>query len=333
MDEYAVSRPTAAKAFRMLEEEGLVTRSPGLGTFVKGGPASTARTLLFGLAFPEFGQGEIFDPITSGISRLGKVGNFSLLWGTTKAKDEAFSIEDLLDLFDEYISRKVDGVFFAPLEGRDDTRGTSRQGLNRLSEAGIPVILIDRDLCLFPERSEYPLIAIDNIRAGYKVTEHLLAQGQRRADFVWLSYEAYTVELRHRGYRMALLDRGIKPEPAWTHNGDPDDKAFVESVIASGAHDVVCGNDETAARFMSVARDLGIGIPEEIRIAAFDDVRYSRLISVPLTTIRQPVEEIAKRAVGEMLGSLGQPLSHPASTILIDAHLIVRKSSFLPVEE
>jgi GntR family transcriptional regulator, arabinose operon transcriptional repressor len=330
MEQYEVSRPTAAKAFRMLELEGLVVRSPGMGTFVRGSSGSGGRELLFGLAFPEFGHGEIFDPITSNIADLGKEGNFSLLWGTTKAKRSVFSAEELLDLFDEYISRKVDGVFFAPLEGPDDTRVASRKALDRLAKVGIPVVLIDRDLCLFPERSRYPLVGIDNARAGYTVTEHFLKQGETRVDFVWLPYEAYTVNLRQRGYRMALSERGIAPVGDWVHSGDPEDRRFVETIVDSGATNIICGNDETAALFMSTLRDFGVGIPESVRLAGFDDVRYSRLISVPLTTIRQPVREIAEQAVSYMLGLQSRQGEGAPTTAMVDADLIVRKSSIVP---
>ncbi len=330
MERYEVSRPTAAKAFRMLEVEGLVVRKPGMGTFVRGAAESGGRELLFGLAFPEFGHGEIFDPITSNIAERGKEGNYSLLWGTTKAKGSIFSSDELLGLFDEFISRKVDGVFFAPLEGPADTRLASRKALERLGSAGIPVVLIDRDLCLFPDRSSYPLVGIDNLKAGYRVTEHFLKQGQSRVDFLWLPYEAYTIDLRQRGYRMALHECGIMASADWIHTGEPEDRLFVEKLLASGATNIICGNDETAALLMSSLREMGVGIPESIRLAGFDDVRYSRLISVPLTTVRQPVREIAERAVLEMLGLKSRKSESMPTTSLVDAELVIRKSSIVP---
>jgi GntR family transcriptional regulator, arabinose operon transcriptional repressor len=329
MAQYGVSRPTVARAFRLLEEEGLVVKSPGVGSFVRGNPAASTRELLFGLAFPEFGHGEIFDPITSAIAQLAKAGNFSLLWGTTKARDEVFSDEELLDLIDEYVSRKVDGVFFAPLEGDAGARDASALGLERLAKAQIPVVLIDRDLRLFPERSDYPLVCLDNIKAGFVVTEHFLSQGERRVDFVWLPYESYTVDLRMRGYRMALQGRGLAPRDEWVHTGDPEDPAFARSIVESGAANLVCGNDETAALLMNSLRDIGVSIPESLRMAGFDDVRYSRLISVPLTTIRQPVQEIARRAVSEMLGLKSRAADAVAPITLLDGSLIVRKSSIV----
>jgi DNA-binding LacI/PurR family transcriptional regulator len=330
MRHYLVSRPTVAKALRMLEHEGLVTRTPGLGTIVRANNAQT-RELLLGLAFPEMGHGEIFGPIANRIAALGKAGNFSLLWGTTKTKSDVFSVEELLDLFEEYIARGVDGVFFAPLEGRDDTRVANRKGLERLSKSSIPVVLIDRDCCPFPERSSYPLVGIDNIKAGYIVAEHYLSQKVQRVDFLWSPYRAYTVELRIRGYRLALSDWGVRYLPDWLHFGDPEDHAFVRSVLDSGARNLICGNDEMAALLIHTLRDISVDVPGEVRVAAFDDVKYGRFLSVPLTTVHQPIEEIAERAVAEMQWCLSHSESRPAATTQLGCTLVVRHSSIVPV--
>jgi DNA-binding LacI/PurR family transcriptional regulator len=329
MERYLVSRPTVAKALRMLEQEGLVSRTPGMGTFVKAATGAATRQLLFGLAFPEFGHGEIFNPITSKIAELSKTGNFSLLWGSTLTKEDVMSVDELLDLLNEYVARKVDGVFFAPLEGREDSQRANLRGLDLLQKSGIPVVLIDRDHCAYPERSGLPLVGIDNIRAGYLVTDHYLAQGADRVDFVWVDKYAYTIQMRIRGYRLAMLERGLAPSPGWMHFGEPEDRAFVKSILDSGARNLVCGNDENAALLMNTLREMGVQIPLEVRVAAFDDVRYSRLISVPLTTIHQPVQDIAEKAVAELLAPKPRREGCPAATILLDCSLIVRKSSLI----
>jgi DNA-binding LacI/PurR family transcriptional regulator len=330
MTSYLVSRPTVAKALRMLELEGLVSRTPGMGTFVRANGSAGARELLFGLAFPEFGHGEIFNPITSKIAELGKTGNFSLLWGTTLAKEEVMSVDELLDLLNEYVARKVDGVLFAPLEGREDSRQANVRGLDLLQKSGIPVVLIDRDFCPYPERSRLPLVGIDNIKAGFIAAGHYLSQAAERVDFVCSRLKAYTIDLRIRGYRLALLENGIRPLPDWVHIGEPEDKAFVKALLDSGARNIICGNDENAALLMNTLREMAVQIPGEVRVAAFDDVRYSRLISVPLTTVRQPVQEIAARAVGELMALRAGKSEAAAATTLLDCSLIVRKSSIIP---
>jgi DNA-binding LacI/PurR family transcriptional regulator len=329
MTSYGVSRPTVARALGMLESEGLVSRTPGMGSFVQANSGPEARKLLFGLAFPEFSHGEIFNPITNKIADLGKTCNFSLLWGSTLVKDKGMSVSELLDLLNEYVARKVDGVLFAPLEGRADSHQANVKGLELLQKSGIPIVLIDRDYCSFPERSRIPLIGMDNIKAGYLVAGHYLSQAAERIDFVWYSFKAYTIDMRIRGYRMALQEKGILPASDWIHNGDPEDKAFVKTLLDSGARNLICGTDENAALLMNTLREMGVEIPAELRVAAFDDVRYSRFISVPLTTVRQPVEDIAVRAVGELLAlRAGSSEATPATTLL-DCSLIVRKSSII----
>lgn len=329
MHQYLVSRPTVARALRMLEQEGLVKRAPGVGTIVRAA-GDSARAFLFGLAFPEMGHGEIFDPLANRIADYGKSGNFSLMWGTTQTKSTVFSVEELLDLFQEYVGRRVDGIYFAPLEGPEGTQVANRKGLERLTAAGIPVVLIDRDFVPFPERSSYSLVGIDNIRAGYVLAEHYLDQGAGRVDFVWHSDWAYTVDLRIRGYIMAFLDRGIRVQKNWIHYGDPEDKRFLKSLRDSGASNLICGNDELAALLMNTFRDMGVDVPFEIRVAAFDDVKYARLISVPLTTMHQPIEQIAAAAVEEMQWCISHPGERRATVRLFESKLIVRQSSLLP---
>ena len=330
MDFYQVSRPTVSKALRLLEHEGSLVRRAGMGSFVKPNVNTLNKPLLFGLIFPEFGNGEIFEPIISNIGKLGKTGNFNLLWGTTKTKSDTFSTQKLMELVDEYIERKVDGVFFAPWESENNSEAANKKALERLKHFKIPVVLIDRDISQFPNRSEFALIAIDNIKAGYLVANHLLSQQESRIDFMWLPYTAYTINLRIRGYQLALQERGIIPEKEWIHFGDPEDRAFVQSIVDSGARNIICGNDYIAALFMHTLREIGIEIPNVVRIAAFDDVKYSRLILVPLTTIHQPIKEIARKALEAMFSMQKWEIEYAASTTLIDCHLIIRKSSVIP---
>ena len=327
MTEYSVSRPTVSRAMRQLEREGLVIRGPGMGTLVRAGANSATAKQLFGLAFPETGHGEIFDPIMKGIAAQGSAQGFSLMWGSTERVDGVFSGDEVLELMRDFADRGVDGVFFAPLEGGAEAPEVNMEAVGLLDDAGIPVVLIDRDLEPFPVRSRYPLVSIDNVRAGYLAAEHYLTQGVERVDFVWLPYSGYTIELRIRGYQLAMLDAGLTPRPEWIHYGDPEDAGFVTSLISGGGSNVICGNDETAARFMNTLRQAEVAVPAHVRVAAFDDVMYSRLISVPLTTIRQPVHAIARRAVREMLQARDDQSEVTRETILIPGDLVVRESS------
>jgi DNA-binding LacI/PurR family transcriptional regulator len=91
----------------------------------------------------------------------------------------------------------------------------------------------------------------------------------------------------------------------------------------------VCANDVTAATLMQTLETLGFAVPKDVRITGFDDVRYSKLLRVPLTSLRQPCQELGEMAVMAMLTRLAQP-DLPARDILLDCKLIVRRSCGSP---
>jgi DNA-binding LacI/PurR family transcriptional regulator len=89
---------------------------------------------------------------------------------------------------------------------------------------------------------------------------------------------------------------------------------------------VICANDLTAAMLMNTLDDLGVRIPEEIRIVGIDDVRYASLLRVPLTTVHQPCRAIGRNAVLAMVERLANP-QMPSRDIRLQGHLVIRKSS------
>ena len=99
-----------------------------------------------------------------------------------------------------------------------------------LSAANIPIVLIDRDIVMFPERSRFDLVGIDNIRAGYLMTRHLIHLGCKKVDFLDRPGFAPTAYQRIFGYEKALQESGIFPEGDWVHMGDPGDAKFVDRI-------------------------------------------------------------------------------------------------------
>ncbi len=192
--------------------------------------------------------------------------------------------------------------------------------------AHIPVVLLDRCIYEYPRRSHFDLVGIDNRRAGFIVTDHLLSHGCRRVAFVGQANSAPSVSARISGYQDALARRGIALDPDWVCLGCPDDAGFVRAIIARARPDAfVCANDHMAANLMHTLDEFGLRIPDEVRIVGIDDVRYAQLLRVPLTTLRQPCRHIGAAALKAMLERIAQP-DMPARDILLDCKLIVRES-------
>jgi GntR family transcriptional regulator, arabinose operon transcriptional repressor len=215
-------------------------------------------------------------------------------------------------------------VFFAPLEASAYQDQTNQTLAGILDEAGIPTVLLDRDLVPYPNRSKYDLVGIDNRRAGNLATRHLIQAGCKRIGFIGKPHLAPSCIARAAGYRDAIGDAGLDLEFCETFN--PSDESSLSGIIKKHDPDgFVCSNDFTAAQVMQVLARQGIAVPEKIRLVGFDDVKYASLVSVPLTTIHQPCAQIGAMAVQAMIQRIENP-NMPSRDIFVDFQLIVRQS-------
>lgn len=320
---FGASRITVGRAVRDLQREGIVERRAGSGTYVKG-PRAGAAALSFGLLIPDLGDTEIFEPICQGMMASPLARQHALLWGSfsaAKSKEER-----AWELCQQYIERKVSGVFFAPLEltaGKDDV---NRRIARALDDARIPIVLLDRTVLPYPQRGHHDLVGIDNRRAGFLVTDHLLRLGCRRIAFVGLPNAAATVDAREAGYREALHVSRVPFDPAFVHRLDPVETSVVAHLMESSRPEgIVCANDWTAARLMHTLLRLGLALPRDVRLVGIDDLEYASLLPVPLTTLRQPTAELGAAALAAMLDRVVRT-DLPTRDILLNGELVVRES-------
>ena len=324
VQQFGASRPTVARALRDLQNLGLVERKVGSGTYVRKTqiPIESWR---FGLLIPGLGSTEIFEPICGQLARLAQRQHHTLLWGDFGDRRGEADPGLIGHVCDSYIRQMVAGVFFAPLELTEDKDRVNQSVITALEAAGIPIVLLDRDIVAFPQRSRFDLVGIDNRRAGFLIADHLIKLGCRRIDFLARPGSAPTVTLRIAGYREALLSNGIAPQSRWIHNGEPADEEFVRQIVGDGADAIICANDLTAANLMRTLDALGFPVPQKIRVAGFDDVRYAELLRPSLTTIHQPCVDIGTIAMQVMLERIENP-AFPPRDILAQPTLIVRQS-------
>lgn len=320
---FDVSRMTVVKAMQQLRQEGLLVRRTGSGTYAT--ESATTQNPVFGLMIPDLGDTDIFEPICKGMARSPGLSGHSLSWGHSLAT-EASKEEDIEHLCQQYIDQKVSGVFFAPVEFSSRRDQVNRRILKSLHAARIPVVLLDRCILKYPERSEYDVVGLDNRRAGYVVADHLIRQGAQRIAFLAKADSAETVDDRITGYREALFAHGLVPSNCLLLRGDGSDVPSIENFLKRNKVDAIqCGNDITAAHLMRTLLGMGVRVPEDIRIAGVDDVKYGSLLPVPLTTFHQPCSDIGAAAVAAMKERIGNP-QLPGRSILLNGHLVVRRS-------
>lgn len=327
MRQFGTSRPTVARAMRDLEMEGYLERRAGSGSFVRV-PAQNKPSLI-GILMPEVGSHELFQPIASEIALQCQKHNLSLLWadnsGPLDSDHASIDFEKTtMELCQRYISLGVAGVFFCPVEFSEKMLVANREIAERLDEAGISVVLLDRDIERLPKRSRFDLVGIDNFRAGYLQADHLIKLGSKRIAYVSRDIPAPTIDLRISGFRQAIL-HASNGHQSDIFLGDPNDEDFVTHLLRFKPDAIVASNDTTAAMLLRSLMKKGISVPKDIRMIGVDDVKISSLTSVPLTSLRQPCRGMGSAAVNTMIRRI-ENRKMIAHDIFLDVELIVRDS-------
>lgn len=217
---------------------------------------------------------------------------------------------------------------------------TTLSYLNDLIQQGINVMVFDRP---GQRANNVPVdsVSVDNINATRLATRHLLALGHRRIGFLSGPIQTVSRMDRLEGYRLALREAGIEPDPALVWQGTPSPTGFgdAEALDAGriGTHHllnllepptaIISINDMYAFGAYAGARDLGVNIPHDLSVIGFDDIVLTEVVQPPLTTIRQPIREITRYAVERLIGRIQGTVTGPVEHLSLPANLVVRAST------
>ena len=322
---FKVSRSTITRCLSDLERDGLIARRQGSGTFITRQGLSRKIGLIVPGIVP---YSEYFQPIVGEMTRLAKTEMFELRVGNICARTVDARTHEVRELAAEFIRNKVSGVIYQPLEYVDGADTTNERILSVFAKAKIPVVLIDSDILPPPRRSGYDFVTIDNADASERVADHLFEMGARNVHFFMLPEMLPTVAKRIRGVLSSVILHGHR----WTRDNviaaHPNDKTAIRRYFCRRCRPdaLVCENDMVAAALLRTLTELGIRVPEEVMLAGFDDMQYSRLTTPMLTTIHQPSTEIAETAFRRLVSRIANPDLPPIS-ISLPAPLVVRGST------
>jgi DNA-binding LacI/PurR family transcriptional regulator len=331
---FNVSRPTVEKAFDMLEKKGLIIRKKGAGTFVSGHLESSPSQTKFGILAPRPSSENDFEhnfinTVISRISNESKLHNFSLFSDTASFDDPQQLLHHGLDTCEKFINENVKGVFYIPVDFTDDNETINHTMCETLDKNHIQIILVDRDIYQMPKRSKFDVIGINNRRAAYRITNHLIQMGLKDLYFVSCKLNSNVVRERIEGFKDATAAANLKANIILDYNFKDTQKSTQRlrelMLNRPKPQGLVCINDEAASVIMRDALKLEIQLPEELRITGFDDLPTSSLLYCPLTTIKQPVHYIASQAVAKMFDRISNP-NTPALDIFVTEELVIRES-------
>jgi LacI family transcriptional regulator len=175
-----------------------------------------------------------------------------------------------------------------------------------LSRTGLPFVVVDPRT---PPPPDIAAVSAAHFAGARMLTGHLVELGHREIGVIagpedWLAGDA-----RLAGHRAALSEAGVLPMPhhLWhieptTHTGHLAAAELLDHPQRPTA--IVCFNDKVAVGALQAARERGLRVPEDLSIAGFDDIDLSRATDPPLTTVRQPLREMGRIAVTQLLRML-----------------------------
>ncbi|MEU2286235.1 LacI family DNA-binding transcriptional regulator [Streptomyces sp. NPDC013178] len=201
----------------------------------------------------------------------------------------------------------------------------------RIVERRLPVVLVDP---LSAPSQDIPSIGVTNWSGAKDAVHHLLSLGHVRIGMVAGRSHSLAGAARLHGYRAALEEAGIAYDPALVRSTDFD---FEEGLLASlqilGADDpptaVFAASDAQALGVLEAARQLGLGVPEDLAVMSFDDTLVAAMACPPLSAVRQPFEELGHEAT-RMLLHMAEGRPPASSRIELATHLVLRTSTAAP---
>lgn len=321
---HGLSNTTVLHAMDELVRLGLISREQGRGTFV----TKLGMSRKIGLIVPGVAYSEFFPPIVSRISRLAQNEGYVLFFGDISSPDPKLRAEQAEKFAKDLVRHGVSGVIYQPLEFLSDAERINENIVSIFDVAHVSVVLLDCDILMPPQRSIHDVVGINNFDAGFRLATHLLSVGARKINFLMRPNWALSVRNRCRGVLHALMTAKVPLSPdRIVLEADPEDVAALRRHLRKGRPDAfVCGNDTAAALFKKTLEKVGLRVPDDLLLAAFDDVRIAPLLTPPLTSVRQPVEEIATTAFRRLVDRMEHP-ELPTTELLLSAPLVVRASS------
>ena len=325
---FGVGRKTVQRAILELQYQGLVVRRQGKGTFLSNLGKRT--TGLLGLLIPDATSATIFQSFSREIARIGQNAGYTFLFGEAAVGDAESVVSQTRRFAHEFVSHHVDGVIFRPLVDESYEK-VNVEIAEIFDQVGIPLVLIDSDLVAPPKRSAFDVVEINNIIAEQRIAEHLLRLGRRRIAFLMDDTPmGISINLRSRlfGLASAVMAAGVEWNPKHVLTVRADDVLGVRRAIGRRytPDAIVCASDIVAVRLMQTLSKLGRRVPDDIAVIGFDDIEEARFSNPALTTIHQPVDQIAEQAFRALMRRIrGDSL--PPCEILVDAPLVVRKST------
>ncbi|MBX3056034.1 MAG: substrate-binding domain-containing protein [Anaerolineae bacterium] len=271
---------------------------------------ASGQSLSIGVLTQNFGS-PVYDVIMRGVLLGLEETPYSPLFadGRWQPETEQRAIETFLD-------RRVDGLILIG--------GYCPEAMLVETARHTPLIIVGREVAALRDHC----LNVDNVQAAYAVTRYLIDLGHRDIVHITGILAHEDAAQRLHGYRQALLDVGIEPHPDLVIEGNfrrQSGMMATEMLLLRGRpfSAIFCANDQMAFGARLALYRRGLRVPDDVSLVGFDDQPDSAFMTPPLTTMRQPAEEMGRAAAATLLQLIkGVPPDLP----LFETELVIRES-------
>lgn len=217
----------------------------------------------------------------------------------------------------------VDGILFCM--ARDSNKEKAKDSIQLLKKLKIPFVMIDRYL----EEVECSSVIVDHKQGGYAATKYLLSLGHRNIGCVTGPSGLEDSMERLKGYKKALEEYGVSYNEDFIYEGNYDRESGVQAVEffeGKGLSAVFAFNDMSAYGVYNSLKKKGISVPGQMSLVGYDDIFFSEILDVPLTTVKQPIYEMGVEGVKQLLEEVESGVG-AHKCIRFQPTLIVRESA------
>lgn len=297
---FGISRQTVRQAIGILENEKLVERRRGSGTYIRPTPEPPHEpTKTIGVV-TTYLDDYIFPSIIRGIEHILSQNGYTMRLSIThnKVENETVALTNMLQ-------DKVDGLIVEPTKSA--LPNLNRDLYAKLAARHIPCLMING---CYPDM-DFPCVAPDDMGGGREAARHLLLHGHKKIGGIFKSDDIQG-HLRYEGFARALRENGmtlsddvvlwyVTEDIPRLFDGDSD--AYILSRIKNCTA-VVCYNDEIAVKVIEILRRAGVKVPEDISIISFDNSNLATSYGIGITSIAHPKEQLGEVAAQGILAML-----------------------------
>jgi LacI family transcriptional regulator len=286
-----VDPATRERILRIIEEQSFVPNIAASG--LAGG-----RNRLIGMLIPSLTWPLIPD-LLRGIAEAVEDTPYELVLYSIKDEDLE---RDRSEVINRLLATQLTAGLLAVFPGR------ASEQLTRLYKQGFPIVIIDDQI-----EQTTPWVGTDNTAGAYTAVRHLIKLGHRRIAHIQGPPEYLASHDRYNGYRQALLEEGIIPDPDLVLVGDflpPTGRACASTLfelpLEKRPTAIFAATDQMAYGVLTAVEEYGLSVPRDIALVGYDDDAPSAHVRPALTTIRQPIFEMGQSGIELLLSMLSE---------------------------